>query len=283
MKKRGQLTFWMMISVVGAILVAYVLANIAVEWGTGSIFVKSRLARQVALEINSLYAVPGNSYIINENPYNFSISLKDNEVRVFQDNDMIVGTASYLFIKSGNQKINLNLRYPEYIVISKINGKILLSDKVDDFFKDIIKAQNFKDSKILIFANPQLDINAYELAELIVRGYNKIFQEIDYGYKPMDSYDAVLSMHSTADDFASIYVNKKSPKYAESLGLAKIIEKELSKSSIQTELNQIEQLDGNLKEALDNDKLAVYIKIPSSSKRIEIGKSIYSALEGYSK
>ena len=100
MKKRGQLlTLWMLISIIGAVLVAYVFVEIGTQRGSGEIFLKSRLAKELALEINSLYSVQGDAYIVNNELYGFSFKFNNEEVRVFKGIDGIVRTASCSFVR----------------------------------------------------------------------------------------------------------------------------------------------------------------------------------------
>jgi len=290
MQKRGQLpTLWMLVSIIGAVLIAYVLANIGSGYVTGEVFLKSRIAKELALEINALYSVPGNAYVINNNTYDFSFEFKDNEVRVFQDKIELLIAASYDFVKSGEEEIEYNFTHPKQIVISKIDNKIEIKEEIPDFFKGVTKKESdFKNKKILIYYNLN-DVQSRDLVEVIIKSLNsnKKFPNLYSGYeqdKIKDS-EVIIGVYSKKESKASIYINKKSFKREESLSLANAFSNNISKI-IETEIISLEKIDGDKKDILDNDKIAVYIEFPKTEeikkKTVELANAIYDSLKVYS-
>lgn len=281
MKKRGQLlTLWMLISIIGAVLVAYIFVEIATQRGSGEIFLKSRVARETALQVNTLYSVPGDAYIVNKGIYGFSLKVKDNEVRVFKGNtEGIIGTASYPFVNSGEQELEFTLINPQQVVISKINGKIKISDQVEEFFTNTERII-LDDKSILIYFNA-IDEHAGKIADIIELKHNneKKLKNliITHTIERIADSDVILSINSAEDNKFIVYLYKNSNYYPESRALAKSILDNLLGVIGQGELIELEQVNEG-KKALDNNKISVYVEIPNTDKIEDTAKSIYYSL-----
>ncbi len=68
---KKSMAFWFFIEIIAGIVAALVLTWAAVSYAEGTIFVKTKIARDIALEVNTLYAVPGEVYL--KYPQNLSI------------------------------------------------------------------------------------------------------------------------------------------------------------------------------------------------------------------
>ncbi len=288
MKKRGQLlTLWMLVSIIGAVLIAYTLANIGSQRATGEVFFKSRVAKDIALEINSLYSVQGDAYIINDNNYSYSFEFKDNKVRVFKDKLGLFSASSYDFVKSGQEDIDYKFEHPKQLVISKINSKITITEEIPDFFRGVMKKEpDFKNMKILVY----YDINNNQSGELvssiiILENNKKIFPHLYSGYTQdkIESSDVIIGIYSKEGQGVSFYVNKKSLNIRESLSLANALKIKVKDIINANEPTYLEVIDEDKKHILDNDKIAIYVELPKTGKISEIANVVYDSLELYSK
>lgn len=282
MKKRGQLlTLWMLISILGAVLVAYVFVEIGTQRGSGEIFLKSRVAKEIALEINSLYSIQGDAYIVNNELYGLSFKFKDDSVRVFKGIDGIIGTASYPFVKSGQQELNYEFKKPKQIVLSKINNKIKITKEIPDIFKRTTKGLSLIGKKILIDVMFD-DEQSLKIKDIIEIYHNQQpIENLEFDEKEekdIDGFDVVVSIHSKASDKAVFYVNKKSSELTKNRFLAGVILDSVSGQIEQKEIVELENFDGK-KRVLDNNKIAVYIELPETKKTNEIASAIYNSLK----
>ena len=126
MKKRGDISLWFLVEVVGAFLVVYLAINVASTYSKGTVYEKLNLAKDIAMQINTLSSIPGDAYIINKNFHGYSLRIIDNKVEVFEDsNELAKGI--YYFVKSGNYNLNILLQKPEQVVVSKIGNEIKIS------------------------------------------------------------------------------------------------------------------------------------------------------------
>jgi len=286
MQKRGQLpTLWMLVSIIGAVLIAYVLANIGSGYVSGEAFLKSRVAKELALEINALYSVLGNTYVINNNTYNFSFEFKDNEVRVFYDKIELLLAASYEFVKSGQQEIDYKFEHPKQLAISKIDNKIEITKEIPDFFKGVTKKEpDFKKKKILIYYDIN-DLQSSHLVEsiIILNNNKKTFPNLYQSYEQdkIKEAEVIIGIYSKISDKAMLYINKKLLKNLESLSLANAFSNKIN-NIIGTEIISLEEVDEDKKDILGNDKIAVYIEFPKTKKIVEVANAVYASLEVYS-
>ncbi|MDP6547351.1 MAG: hypothetical protein QF917_00110 [Candidatus Woesearchaeota archaeon] len=127
MKKRGEATLWFLVELIGAFLVAYLAGSISLAYAQGIIFEKLNIAKDLAMQINTLSSVPGEAYIINKDLHGYSLYFSDNKIEVFEDaSELIKGTYHYAGAMGSN--LELRLIKPEQVVISKINDEIKISE-----------------------------------------------------------------------------------------------------------------------------------------------------------
>ena len=129
MNKRGDISLWFLIEFIGAFLIAFLAIDFSVNLAHESIYEKLNIAKELAVQINSLSGIAGNAYIINTNLHGYSIYFSDNKIEVYDDNfDQIRGI--YYFVKIGNDKLDLRFKKPSQLVISKINNEIKISEEI---------------------------------------------------------------------------------------------------------------------------------------------------------
>lgn len=123
MKKRGIISLWFLIELIVAFLVGYMAFDLSVTYTQKTIYEKLNIAKDLAMQINTLSGVSGDAYIINNNLHGYSIHFYDNKVEVLKDNfDQSKGT--YYFTKIGSSKLDVKFDKPTRIVIAKINNDI---------------------------------------------------------------------------------------------------------------------------------------------------------------
>ena len=130
MKKRGDVSIlWFLISLIGAVLVGYIIVDVSLEISKGTIFEKLNIAKDLAMQINTLESIPGNAYIINPNLHDYSLHFSNNKIEVFEsDSDLSPGI--YYFVKIGDSNLDLRFNKPKQIVISKIANEIKISEEI---------------------------------------------------------------------------------------------------------------------------------------------------------
>jgi len=128
MKKRGEISLWFLIELVGFIFIVYVATTVASENVKNTIHEKLNIAKDISIQINTLSSVPGDGYIINNDLHGFSLQFYDDRVEVFDDSELLKGT--YYFVKIGDSNLNLRFDNPSQIVVSKINNEIMVSEEI---------------------------------------------------------------------------------------------------------------------------------------------------------
>ena len=136
MKKKGQAALWFLIELIAAVLILYLAIDLAITLSKGTIFEKLNIARDISMQINTLSAFPGDGFIVNNNLHGYSLRFKDNTVEVFEDIDEnLKGAHSFVPITPitySNTGIGLVFNEPSQIIVSKIDDKIKISDKIPD-------------------------------------------------------------------------------------------------------------------------------------------------------
>lgn len=130
MKKKGEeFSLWFLLELIGAIFVGYLAVDVALSYTQGTIYEKLNIAKDLAMQINTLQALPGDAYIINTNLHGYSVYFKYDRVEVYEEGyDYIKG--EYTFIKPANSKIDSRFPNPKQIVISKTNNEIKISGEI---------------------------------------------------------------------------------------------------------------------------------------------------------
>lgn len=128
MKKKGEeFSLWFLLELIGAVFVAYLAVDVAISYTQGTIYEKLNIAKDLAMQINTLHAVPGDAYIINDKLHEYSVYFVDNRVEVYEEGyGQTKGV--YYFINHADSKIDIRLIKPKQIVIAKINNQIKISE-----------------------------------------------------------------------------------------------------------------------------------------------------------
>ena len=132
MKKRADtdlISLWFLMELIGAFLVGYMAVNLSLAYTQWTIYEKLNIAKDLAMQINTLSSVQGNAYIVNNNVNGYSISVADNKIEVFQD-EFDQSRGVYYFVKKANSNLNIKLEKPKQIILAKIGDEISISEKI---------------------------------------------------------------------------------------------------------------------------------------------------------
>ena len=129
MKKKGTMVLWFLIELIAAAFVGYMAVSLSVAYTQKTIYEKLNIAKDLAMQINTLSSVPGDAYIVNKNLHGYSLYFSGSKIEVFEDRfDQAKGI--YYFTKIGSSKLDLKLDKPNQVVISKINNEIIISENI---------------------------------------------------------------------------------------------------------------------------------------------------------
>lgn len=142
MKKRGEITLWFFVELIGAFLVAYLAVSISTAQAKGTVFEQLNIAKDIGMQINALNSLPGDAFISGSSLHGYSIKITGNRIEVFEsESDLVKG--AYYFVNTHGSSINFLLKNsaenPKTLAISKINGKISLSEEISNLKQDAKK------------------------------------------------------------------------------------------------------------------------------------------------
>lgn len=130
MKKRGQLVYKGLIIAIVCVMVILAFIQAGKSYGSKDIFYKSAVAKDLALIIDELYAVPGDVVISYQNDLSeYGVYIKDNSVRVYSTDAGLLDVTSGQYTFFGLKIQETKIENPKQLIISKVNGKITLSAK----------------------------------------------------------------------------------------------------------------------------------------------------------
>lgn len=98
---KKSMAFWFFIEIIVGFAAAWILTAEALNYAEGDIFLKTKIARDVAIEVNTLYAVPGNIYLqYPQNLSNFIVDFDENMnvVKVYQSIDPDIIKPNYPYV-----------------------------------------------------------------------------------------------------------------------------------------------------------------------------------------
>ncbi|MBI2102135.1 hypothetical protein HYT53_06000 [Candidatus Woesearchaeota archaeon] len=135
MKKRGDTTaFWFFVETIVAIVIVFMIVDVSVARAEGKIYEKLNIAKDIAMQINTLSGISGDAYIVNKNLHGYSLHFFDNRIEVFE-NSFEQSKGIYYFVKIGDTKLDLRLDKPKQVVVAKINNEIAVSEDIPSAIK----------------------------------------------------------------------------------------------------------------------------------------------------
>ena len=135
MKKRGDTyTLYVIAELVIAIFIVISSIVIITAWASNQAFDKVQLAKDIALQANALYTVPGNMYIVNDNHRNFSALFSDGLVNIYKKEKEDT-TGQYYYVGLKKKYFEKNLYKPPIIVLTKNGDTIGATDELETLNK----------------------------------------------------------------------------------------------------------------------------------------------------
>lgn len=130
MQKRGLIVLRALAGLVASAIIIYVLVSAGTAYGAQEVFYKLAIARDLALTIDIMYALPGNLEFTYPNDVSgYHIEIKGNLVRIYSSNtDTLDPTAaSYSFVSSGGDVIDALVKEKRFVKLEKIGNKISIT------------------------------------------------------------------------------------------------------------------------------------------------------------
>lgn len=129
MAEEEEINLYFFLELAAAFFVGFILVNIAVSYAKGTIYEKLSIAEDLGMQISTLYSIPGDAYLINKNLHGYSLYFNGNRIEVYgTEPDPTKGI--YYFPQAGSLNLDTRLVKPNQAVISKINGRIKISEEI---------------------------------------------------------------------------------------------------------------------------------------------------------
>ena len=130
MKKRGQLVYKAIISLIASAIIVISFISAGKTFGNREAFYKLAVAKDIALTIDLMYGLPGNvEYFYPNGISGLSIEIKDSIVKIYNSEyDASDSTAaSYQFNGIASDMINAKIDNKKFLKIEKTGGRIKIS------------------------------------------------------------------------------------------------------------------------------------------------------------
>ncbi len=130
MKKRGQLVYKALISVIVSAIVVAAFVIAGKTYGNQEAYYKLAVAKDLALVIDLMYSLPGDiEYVYATDVSAYGIEIKNNNVKVY---DYKFGksdptAASYNYVGIGSDAINANINGLKFVKLSKIKSQMIVN------------------------------------------------------------------------------------------------------------------------------------------------------------
>ena len=130
MEKGGQLVYKALIVIIASGIIVSAFVSAGKSFGTQEAFYKLALAKDLALTIDLMYALPGDiGYIYPNDISAYGIEVKDNNVKIYNyklgKSDPT--TAAYSYAGISVDAINTNINGQKFVKLSKTNSQIQIT------------------------------------------------------------------------------------------------------------------------------------------------------------
>lgn len=128
MQKRGSLIYKGLIVTIAIGIVILIYTEAGASFGSQRAFYKLAVAKDIALLIDSLYAMPGDvKTAYDKDLSKYAIVVNANVVKVYETNLGIADITSAQYKFFGHEISNVKVENPKHLIITKTNDKITLS------------------------------------------------------------------------------------------------------------------------------------------------------------
>ncbi|MEK6984468.1 MAG: hypothetical protein AABX33_07885 [Nanoarchaeota archaeon] len=129
MKKRGQLVYKALVTIIGSALIITGFLQAAKSYGSQEAFYKLAVAKDLALTIDLLHSFPGDVvYNYPNDVSGYDIEVKENTVAVYntgnKQDDKTQGV--YAFVDSAKNPVNTHIKNKRFLRLEKSNDKIVI-------------------------------------------------------------------------------------------------------------------------------------------------------------
>lgn len=129
MGKRGLLVYKALVVIIGGALIIAGFLQGGKSYGNQEAYYKLAVAKDLALMIDLMHALPGNIEITYPNDVSgYDVEIKDNVVMVYRtgdkQGDRIPGI--YTFADSSKNPINVHIKNQNFIKLEKSDGRIII-------------------------------------------------------------------------------------------------------------------------------------------------------------
>lgn len=136
MKKRGQLVYKALISVIVSAIVVAAFVIAGKTYGNQEAYYKLAVAKDLALAIDLMYSLPGNiEYVYANDVFAYGIEIKNYNVKVYDyklgKSDPTAGSYNYAGV--GSDSINANINGLKFVKLSKLNSQIIVTGVPESF------------------------------------------------------------------------------------------------------------------------------------------------------
>lgn len=130
MKKRGQLVYKALVVIIGSALIIAGFLQAGKSYASQEAFYKLAVAKDLALTIDLLYAIPGNvEYTYPNDISGYDIEIRDNKVMIYDANQgrLDLNQKSYNYVGSETNPINAYVKNQKFVKFEKINSAIIVT------------------------------------------------------------------------------------------------------------------------------------------------------------
>lgn len=128
--KRGQLAYEALIIIIVSGIVVFTFVKAGEAYGSQEAFYKLAVAKDLALTIDSMYAIPGDvEYTYPNDISDYDIEIKENTIKIYNHKlgRKDITPASYSFVGLVTDLINTRIENKNLIKLKKVNSKITVS------------------------------------------------------------------------------------------------------------------------------------------------------------
>ncbi|MBI2541387.1 hypothetical protein HYV80_01635 [Candidatus Woesearchaeota archaeon] len=128
MKKRGQIVYEALVVIIAGVLIITGFVQGGKSYGQQEAFYKLAVAKDIAVTIDLIYALPGNiEYTYPNDVSGYDIEIKNNIIKVYKTSSTDSTLQYYNYVGTDKDQLNFLVKSQKFLKIEKINGKIKIT------------------------------------------------------------------------------------------------------------------------------------------------------------
>ena len=127
MEKRGQLVYKALIVIIASGIIISAFISAGKSYGSQEAFYKLAIAKDLALTIDLIHALPGDvEYTYPNDISSYGVEINGNSVRVYnyKVGKSDITAATYAYVGMSNNIVNADIGGKKYVKLSKVNNQI---------------------------------------------------------------------------------------------------------------------------------------------------------------